>query len=240
MKYRFTTTLAIVAGVAGASVAMAGELKTTAPAKVNLTGLWKINEKLSDDPQTVVSKKKEDSSGGGPIRGGGGTRGGATIDPGGGIFGDIGATIGRGGVTIGRGGGAGGGSTGSADRPDGDPQSNMKVPLDSFLATREQLEFNQQPDAITISSVEDSSTCKPGVVAKAPTPSGDMVDLRCGWDGSAWVTELKEPDGVTRTNRYELRRGGEQLVMISEVKGGHTQMSGLKIKRVYDRMVLSF
>jgi hypothetical protein len=243
MKHGLTTTLLVLAGIAGASVATAGELKTTAPAKVNLTGLWKINEEQSDDPHKVVAKKKEDSSGGGPIRGGGGgpggVHGGGVFDTGG-IFGDMGGTIGRGGVTIGRGGGAGGAKTGSADRPDGDPESTMKVPLDSFLATREQLEIKQLPDTVTVSSVDDSVTCKPGEFGKAPTPSGEMVDLYCGWKGSTYVTELREPDGVTRTTRYELRRGDKQLVMISEIKGGHTQMSGLTIKRVYDRMVSSF
>lgn len=244
MKYRLTTTLLVLAGITGASVATAGELKNTAPAKVNLSGLWKINEQQSDDPQKVVAKKKEDSAGGGPIRGGGGGAGGAhgsgSIDPGG-IFGGMGGTIGPGGITIGRGGGnAGTGKTGSSDRPDGDPDSNMKVPLDSFLSTREQLEIKQLPDTVTVSSVDDSLTCKPGEIGKAPTPSGEMVDLRCGWQGSTYVTELKEPDGVTRTVRYELRRGDKQLVMVSEIKGGHTQMSGLTIKRVYDRMVSAF
>jgi hypothetical protein len=244
MKKGLTTTLLVLAGLTGASVVTAAaELKTAAPAKINLSGLWKINEQQSDDPQKVVAKKKDESAGGGPIRGGGGGGGGAhgggVFDTGG-IFGGMGGTVGPGGITIGRGGGAGGTKTGSADRPDGDPDSAMKVPLDSFLATREQLEIKQLPDTVTVSSVEDSTTCKPGEIGKAPTPSGEMVDLSCGWQGSTYVMELKEPDGVTRTTRYELRRGDKQLVMISEVKGGHTQMSGLTIKRVYDRMVSAF
>src|SRR5262249_43205067 len=130
MKNGLTTTLLVLAGLAGASVTTAADLKNTAPAKVNLSGLWKINEQQSDDPQKVVAKKKEDSSGGGPIRGGGGGGGGAhgggVFDTGG-IFGGMGGTIGPGGVTIGRGGGnAGGTKSGSSDRPDGDPDSNMK------------------------------------------------------------------------------------------------------------------
>jgi hypothetical protein len=239
MGVRLSTTVLTVACVAGVSLAVAADLKRAAPKDVDLTGLWKINPELSDDPQQAVVKKRTDNTSGGPItgrrRGGGVTVGtGGTGD----VFGDIlagtiGGTIGRGG-TVRRTGG------GESDRPEGDPEptDTRRVPLDSFLATREQLEIDQQPEAVTISSVDETNTCKPGEVGKAPTPSGEMVDQRCGWKGATWVTELKAPDGVTRVNRYELRKNDQQLVMISEIKGGKTELAGLQIKRVYDRIVM--
>jgi hypothetical protein len=239
MGVRLTTTvLAVAACVAGVSVA-AADLKRAAPKDVDLTGLWKLNPELSDDPQQVVTKKRKDNTDGGPISGGR-RGGGVTVGTGGtgDVFGDIlagtiGGTIGRGG-TVRRTGG------GESDRPEGDPEptDTRRVPLDSFLATREQLEIDQQPEAVTISSVDEASTCKPGETNKAPTPSGELVDLRCGWKGDTWVTELKAPDGVTRVTRYELRKKDQQLVMISEVKGGKTEFAGLQIKRVYDRIVM--
>jgi hypothetical protein len=113
----------------------------------------------------------------------------------------------------------------------------MRMPLDSFLATQEQFEIKQQPDSLTIATVEETSTCKPADPGKAPVPGGDLGTRRCGWQGSTWVTEITAPNDVVRTNRYELRKGGKQLVMTSEIKGGKSELSGLRIKRVYDRVL---
>jgi hypothetical protein len=234
MTIRLTSTLLAIISVAGVSVATA-ELKRTAPAKVDLTGLWKLNEEQSDDPHKVVAKKKEDNSTG---RYGGGRRGGATIDVGdilGGVIGGGGTVIGG---TVGRSGG-GGSRGGQSDRPEGDPEpSTMRMPLDSFLATRDQFEIQQRPDAVTINTEDETSTCKPAAAGKVRMPNGDMMDQNCGWQGDTWVTELKSEDGVMRTNHYELRKSGKQLVMVSQVKGGKTQLAGLQIKRVYDRIVM--
>lgn len=239
MTDRLTIALLAIVSVAAASVGAAAELKKTAPAKVNLTGLWKFNEELSDDAQRVVADKKESSSSGGPIRGGGGSGrntggtvggGGTSVDVGG-ILGEIFDTA--------RGGSSGGNTGGNGDRPKGDPEPSLRrAPLDSFLATREELEIDQQPDAVAVNTVEEKTLCKPEAPGQAAAPGGEMVDQHCGWQGSTWVVELIAPDGLKRTTRYELRKGGEQLVMVSQVKGGHTQLSGLQIRRVYDRLVI--
>jgi hypothetical protein len=113
----------------------------------------------------------------------------------------------------------------------------MRVPLDSFLATREQFEIEQRPDALTVRTFDETSTCKPAETAKVPMPNGELAERRCGWQGAAFVIELKSPDGVTRVNRYELRKNDQQLVVISEIKGGRGQLSGLHIRRIYDRLV---
>jgi hypothetical protein len=216
-----------VVAAAGVSVAIAG-LASSPPRNVNLAALWKINPDLSDDPQKAVSKKRAESSSSGPTgarrRGGGNT----------GI--DVGDIFGGGTVIIGGGVPRGGGG-GSGDRPADDPDQpeSMRMPLDWFLATREELEIEQQPDAVTIRTLEDTSTCKPAQADKVPVPNGEMVDRHCGWQGSAFVVELKSGDGITRLNRYELRKNGQQLIVTSEVKGGHGQLSGLQIKRVYER-----
>lgn len=244
MKSRLMSAVIALTSVAGLSVAHA-ELKTAAPKDVNLTAIWKINPKLSDDPYKVVARKREDSANPGgmgppPSRGG--------IDAGD-IFGGgtVSGTLGRGGTVSGTIGGVGGtyggGRRGGATRPsspDEDPDaegpSTARMPLDSFLSTREQFEIEQLPDALTVRTVEESNTCKPGETGKVPIQGGDMVDRRCGWQGSTFVVELVSDDGTTRVNRYELRNKN-QLVMTSEIKGGKGHMRGLKIKRVYERLV---
>jgi hypothetical protein len=238
-----TRPVLLLLGVLGAAaVASGAELKHTPPAKVDLSGLWKINPDLSDDPYKAVEQKRRDSSegrrrgGGGPMGGsGGGARlpGGIVVDSGDILDGVFGGTVGGSAGTGRRGGG-------TSDRPAGDPEpTSMRVPLDSFLATLEQFEITQAPDAVTITTEEETSTCKPAAPGQAPLPGGDPGDRRCGWQGNDWVTEIKAPNGVVRTNRFELKKGGRQLVMISEIEGGKAQLSGLRIKRVYDRVLLN-
>jgi hypothetical protein len=243
MKTKPSILLVVIVGTAVLNVAAGAELKHTAPAKVDLAGLWKINPDLSDDPYAAVEKKRRDSAGGSPTGGGpvggstGSRRGGIVIDAGDVLDGVFGGTVGgsTGGTVGGRRSGGG-----TSDRPAGDPEpSSMRIPLDSFLATREQFEIAQQPDSLTIATVDEQSTCKPADPGQAPLPGGELGDRRCGWQGDTWVTELKEPNGVIRTNRYELKKGGRQLVMISEIKGGKTPLSGLRIKRVYDRVLMN-
>jgi hypothetical protein len=228
-----------ILGAVALGIAMGADLKPTAPAKVDLTGLWRINPDLSDDPHEAVARKRRDASGdaprGGPAGGGrGGSQGGVVIDAGDIFDGVFGGSVG------GSVGGRRGGGGGTSDRPAGDPEpATMRMPLDAFLATLEEFEIAQQPDALTISTLEQSDTCRPAEPGEAPLPGGDKGERRCGWRGSAWVTEVTAPNGVTRSNRYELRKGGRELVMISEVKGGKTPLSGLRIRRVYDRVVLN-
>jgi hypothetical protein len=237
MKTRPSILLFGIVSMAVLSLATGAEMKHTAPAKVDLAGLWKINPDLSDDPYNAVAKKRRDSAGGSPSGGGpvGGStrsrRGGMVIDTGDVLDGVFGGTVG---------GRRGGGGGGTSDRPAGDPEpASMRMPLDSFLATVEQFEIAQRPDSLTIATVDETSTCKPADPGKAPLPGGELGERRCGWQGDTWVTEVKDPDGVTRTNRYELKKDGQQLVMTSEIKGGKTPLSGLRIKRVYDRVLMN-
>jgi hypothetical protein len=235
MKTKLTTTLLALVTVAAIDVAAAkdADLKTAPPKDVNLTAIWQINPKLSDDPREVLSGKRDESRSrtpSPPPRTGGGNKVGPFDVDVGDVFGN--GTM-SGGVTVGRGAQRGG----SGDRPDEDPEpTNMRVPLDSFMATREQFEIEQAADAFTVRTVDETNTCKPGEPSKVPLQSGELVDQRCGWDGAAFVVEIKSPDGVTRTNRYQAQDGGKRLVMVSEIKGGRGQLRGMHIRRVYDRL----
>jgi hypothetical protein len=246
MKTKPSILILGIVGTAVLSLAAGAELKHTAPAKVDMAGLWKINPDLSDDPYEAVENKRRDSAGdsrtgGGPAGGRTGSRrGGIVIDAGDILDGVLGGgTVGgsTGGTVGGRRGGGGGGTS---DRPAGDPEpSSMRVPLDSFLATLDQFEIAQKPDSLTIATVDETSTCKPADPGQAPLPGGELGERKCGWQGDTWVTEIKAPDGVTRTSRYELKKDGRQLVMTSEIKGGKAQLAGLRIKRVYDRVLMN-
>ena len=70
MKTSLSILLFGIAGIAILSLAVGAELKHTAPAKTDLSGLWKINPDLSDDAYQAVEKKRQDSTGGGRSSGG--------------------------------------------------------------------------------------------------------------------------------------------------------------------------
>jgi hypothetical protein len=236
---RLILLFVIVAAAILSVAAVGAEMKPTPPANVDLAGIWRINADLSDDPSKAVERKQSDSAGGSSRSPGGTMRrgtgpGGIVIDAGDILDGVFGGGTGSGSSSSSRrtrGGGAG-------DRPEEDPEpASMRMPLDSFLATQEQFEIAQERDSLTIATVDEKSTCKPADPGKAPVPGGDLGKRRCGWQGSTWVTEITAPNDVVRTNRYELRKNGQQLVMTSEIKGGKSELSGLRIKRVYDRVL---
>jgi len=240
MKTSLSILLFGIAGIAILSLAVGAELKHTAPAKTDLSGLWKINPDLSDDAYQAVEKKRQDSTGGGRSSGGPVGRRPSTLP--GGIVIDAGDILDGvfGGTTSGSAGGTVGGrrsSGGASDRPADDPEPySMRAPLDSFLATIDQFEIAQAPDSLKITTVDETSACKPAAPGKAPVPGGELGERKCGWQGDTWVIEITAPNGVIRTNRYELRKSGRQLVLTSEIKGGKSELAGLRIKRVYDRV----
>jgi hypothetical protein len=212
--------------VTGVSTALAG-LRTAPPKDVDLTALWKINPELSDDPQKVIARNRDRENVDQRSRSGSGGSGTGTGD----IFGGVVF----GGVIVG---GSGGASGGTSDRPAEDPSPNLtRVPLDSFLATREQFEIEQRPESLTIRTDEESSTCKPGESQRVPMQGGELVEQRCGWDGDTFVVELISEDGVKRTTRYELKDNAKRLLVVSTVKGGHGHLANLRIKRIYERLV---
>jgi len=49
--------------------------------------------------------------------------------------------------------------------------------------------------------------------------------------------EMKSPNGLTRTDQYELAKGDNQLIVVTELAGSRLPLSGVKIRRTYDRVV---
>jgi hypothetical protein len=223
--------LSWVLGIASAVVAMSSAyaaLKTTPPKNVDLTGLWMINPQLSDNPKEILEKRREKSMSRRGRRGGGGMEGG--------MGGGMRRTGGMGG---GPPGGMGGGvrrhDRGGQDEPE--RKDSMQDSLDDLIGAPEQLDIKQDAHAFMLSSGDQSNSCKPGEVAQVSLRDGYLADRQCGWQSKKFVIELKSPLGITRTDRYELVKKTDQLVVITELEGGRGPLKGLKIKRTYDRLV---
>jgi hypothetical protein len=223
-------------GVLSCASASAG-LKAQAPKDVDLTGSWNINTQLSDDPQKILKERRAQARP--SLHGGFGGMRGSDAGSSGGIPGS-GGRGGMGRPTGSEPGGMRGGSGGWDERGvDAEDRSGERGEPDAstqrMLATRESLEIVQQDGALTLKDDDGDTTCKPDEVAQVSMPNGTVGDRRCGWDRKAFVVELKPPQGISRNERYELSPDGRQLVLTTELKGGRGPMSGIKIKRVYDR-----
>jgi hypothetical protein len=137
-------------------------------------------------------------------------------------------------------GGMRGGSGGWDERGvDAEDESRQRGEPDAstqrMLATKESLEIMRQDGALTLKDDDDDTTCKPGELAQVSMPNGTVADRRCGWDHKTFVVELKPSQGFSRIEPYALSPDGRQLILTTELKGGRGPLSGIKIKRVYDR-----
>lgn len=211
----------------GIDIADAGS-NVTPPKNVDLTGLWVINSTLSDNPKEILEKRREKAGSNRTRRvGGSGPGGGMGRGPGG-----------VGGIPPG---GVGGPVRRMPDRQvesDSGRSEPTNETLDELLAWPEQLDIKQEMHTYTISSINQTSSCKPGEAAvQVPMRDGYLADQHCGWKSKQFVIELKSPIGLTRIDRYELSKKTDQLVVITELKGGRGPLKGLKLKRTYDRMI---
>jgi hypothetical protein len=105
------------------------------------------------------------------------------------------------------------------------------------LAAQEQLDIRQETHSLTFANIEQTNTCKIGEPSQVPTPDGNLADRQCGWKRQQFVVEMKSPHGLTRTDRYELAKGANRLIVTTELAGSRLPMSGVKIRRTYDRVV---
>jgi hypothetical protein len=196
----------IGAALLTSSVACA-EFKSTAPADVNLAGTWKLNHELSDAPPKVLKERRAGTSEGE----------GGTLSTSGGVgFPD-----------------AGGPSTQVAGRAAGGDREGKRGQMMHRLEIAEQIDIEQRNDAMTLTSDASTASCDTTETTQVSTPDGGVADRRCGWDGNAFVIELKSPHGFTQRDSYTLSDDGKQLIMTTELKGG--PMQAPTIKRVYDR-----
>lgn len=67
-------------------------------------------------------------------------------------------------------------------------------------------------------------------------PEGQLADAQVGWDGDGFVIERKVRRGPRVVERYRLLRKTDQLEAVISWRGSSDDLlSGIKIKRVFDR-----
>jgi hypothetical protein len=63
-----------------------------------------------------------------------------------------------------------------------------------------------------------------------------LADLKTGWDKDWFVVERSSRDGPRITEKYRRLKNSDQLEALVTIKGD-SMLSGLKLRRVFDRVV---
>jgi hypothetical protein len=218
-----------------------GRFDAAPPTSVNLTGEWRLNLNLSDDPDKMPDPGKDSSKtpGNGSHRGRGGGRGGPGGSGGPGPY------------------GAGGAGTGfSAEPGEAVAESEETVPSPpagstssatsrpggatsptQMLQPRVYLSIAQSGAKVVIRSILPDGTKLSDEYTSGSDitiPFGDLTaEQSAGWRGPVFVVVIKPKKGISKEDNYALDDDG-RLIVTTQFKGGH--VSKAEIKRVYDRL----
>jgi hypothetical protein len=230
------------------SCAATDRLVTSAPQGVDLSGQWRLNENLSDDPARIEEPKELPPRAPSPGR-----------NPGG--FGKPGTTIpgrptGPGGIDPGGGGenltSTGVGATGfvpvlyaqdaalPASASDSDParpagrRAGRDGTVSSMLSAPALLTISQSGGKIVVKSVSDGSSDEYTAGEQRTIPFGQTeADRSSGWRDTAFVVITKAHKGPSKEDDFALDSEGHLIyaTLVTHVKKGP-----IDFKRVYDRV----
>jgi hypothetical protein len=219
MRWALMVSVCAIAGCAS------GQLSSTPPAGVDLSGHWNLNVADSDDAQRLMQSQIAAATAG---------------------VGSGGATGGGNGRQRGRGGGM---PTGG---PTGPAMPSVAVLDESLRWPGSDLALEQSGDRITFTTDGDTRFCRPsahkggghhppsggGAPQRRDMPSrgrGDAPPPRCGWDERSLVVQSGEPDEDRPPYelRFSLSDDGQRLVEVVVFKGGRS--SGFVASREWDR-----
>lgn len=250
--------LPAVTGLAGCATE---RLASAAPNGVNLTGEWKLNLNLSDDPDKLgpdPDNAPQRSPGG--HRGHGGGRGGGGMPPMGSPNGPGGYNYSGGflpvvlsggidgpdnGQDAGPGNDQGGGSepgTGPDSGPGNGPRhkstESRGMSINRLLKAPLHMSITQKDGVILVKTnmpdgTQTTDEYKPGATATIPYGPDNTADRTTGWRGPVFVVTTDVKKGPWREDDFALDEDG-RLIVSTQTKGG--RLGKLDIKRVYDRV----
>jgi hypothetical protein len=229
-----------------ASCATSGALLTAAPQGVDLSGQWRLNENLSDDPQHIDEPKGEPLKA--PSRNPGGFGKPGTTMPGmpqgpGGI--DPGEPPNGGGENLTRNGGSAPGLVPMLYQTTDLPSSSSDGPTKSAAPVKRDSVVSHMLDAPQILTISQSGS---KIIVKAPDgtteeytageqrviPFGQTeADRSAGWRDAAFVVITKAKKGPSKEDDFALDSDG-RLIFATLVT--HVKKGPIDFKRVYDKV----
>lgn len=219
----------LLACTAAALASCAGAPKAETPAGVSLSGIWKLNHSLSDDPQQVIAKMRaqalkiiartsgglDEASHGGPGGGRGGQAGTQSPDANPVLVQDEPSPGGRG-----------------AHRPDPLRYSPMMNVLSETLARGDFLTVRQSSGQLVFDYGTTARSFTPGEHSVVSAPMG-VADQVSGWEGRDYVINIKAQLGPNIVDRYGLSNDGKRL--IEKLRIGPAELPAIALTRVYER-----
>lgn len=109
-------------------------------------------------------------------------------------------------------------------------QRRQMLGLTKFL----EIDQDARGAKLTIVSEFETRRLDAGARSQVSLPQGQLADLRSGWDGEWFVIERSSRDGPRISERLRVNKKTDQLEMQVAIKGD-TALSGLKVRRVFDR-----
>jgi hypothetical protein len=197
-------------------------LGTKAPRVANLSGDWKLDQALSEDPRGVLRQQRQSrhGGGGGMHRHGGGGLGmpGAGGTPGGGMS---------------RNGGYGGNGGGGPSGGGGRSFAGANSVIADFVAQPAAIEIKQESKDLALEADGVSTHFVYGEKVVASVQGGTAERIS-GWKGNAFVVKYNVSDGPVATRSYETGDAGRQLIVTTHVDGERAPK--FEFRTVYDRV----
>lgn len=103
-----------------------------------------------------------------------------------------------------------------------------------LLEIGDTLTISQSGAQIEIVSAVNSRRLEAGSFSQVSMPQGELADSQVGWDGEWFVIERSVRNGPRVIEKFRLLQSTGQLEYRLAV-GGDSELSGLKLRRVYDR-----
>jgi hypothetical protein len=192
----------------------AGSLSPDAPSHIDLSGTWKLNRALSDDPEALYAKIQQQRA--------------ARYAE---LVGDSARSQG------GQGGAVGDSNSPQSPELQAAIASSHLNPYDmgvfGTIPRGDVLTIRQGPSEMTISDGTNNRGFAPGAKSVVSVPEG-VADQHSGWKSHAYVIDVKAQAGPETIERYHLSDDGQHLLAEIDSHGGN--MPTMKIKRVYDRL----
>jgi hypothetical protein len=93
---------------------------------------------------------------------------------------------------------------------------------------------SEQGTKLTIESEFETRRLEAGSRSQVSLPQGQLADLTAGWDGEWFVIERRSRGGPRITESFRRLTKTDQLEMRVKI-GGDSMLSGIKLRRVFDR-----
>ncbi len=191
-------------------------LGTHPPRATDLSGDWRLNESLSDDPQALMRAHRQEQGHG---RGGGHHHGGM---PG---MGGMGMPhVGAPGASAPPGGGSYGGGRGGGMGPHRGSNNEFLSRPDSLTIRQDAGELHLVADG-----VPTDFTYGDKVMASVKDGAAERT---AGWKGKDFVVKYDVKDGPKASRSYALSPDGKRLTMTTEVSGA--RYPDIKFRSVYE------